>query len=221
MIEVNRLPGGKKRPSRGPRISLSLPSLGAFPKDRWVLGSGAVVVVVIAASVFLFLTTRARYAELSVAIEEAVSDSARYADLIQQNDALMARRDSIAQKVAIIQQIDGDRYVWPHILDEVARALPDYTWLTELVQVSLGEELQFRIQGRAGNTFALTRFMENLEASPFIRNVELLSTEQVVEGTGGTNRLVSAFVLEMFYEQPPPEMLETVPLFGPSSSTGP
>ena len=29
-------------------------------------------------------------------------------------------------------QIDSDRYVWPHLLDEVSRNLPSYTWLTSL-----------------------------------------------------------------------------------------
>ena len=96
--------------------------------------------------------------------------------------------------------------------------LPEYTWLQELLQVSPGEPLIFRVVGQAGNNFAVTQFMENLEASLFIRNVELVSTEQEVLATGGINRIVSRFELEAEYERPPPELLETVPLFaaGPS-----
>jgi Tfp pilus assembly protein PilN len=131
---------------------------------------------------------------------------------------LNARRDSIAQRVGIIQEIDGDRYVWPHIMDEVARALPDYTWLEDLLQTSPGEPLTFRIVGQAGNNFAVTQFMENLEGSPFVRNVELVSTEQEVLATGGINRIVNRFELEAEYERPPPELLETVPLFAPGPS---
>ncbi len=219
MIEVNLLPGGKKRVSRGPKLSFKLPSFDALPKDKWILGAAGVVIVVVGAVAFLYLTTSGRHAELEVSVEGAVADSARYADLIQQNDQMVARRDSIAQRVAIIQEIDGDRYVWPHILDEVARALPDYTWLTELLQVSAGEELQFRIVGRAGNNFAVTQFMENLEASLFIRNVDLISTEQMVD----QERIVNQFELEANFERPPPELLETVPLFEvePAETTSP
>jgi Tfp pilus assembly protein PilN len=161
-----------------------------------------------------------RTAELQVQIDEARADSARYADLIEQNESLRARGDSIAQRVQIIQQIDGDRYVWAHIMDEVARALPDYTWLTELLQVSLGNEVQFRITGRAGNTFALTQFMENLEASLFLRDVRLNSTDQIVEqlGEGRLRRAVYEFVLEVVFDRPSPEFLETVPLLGTPSS---
>lgn len=212
MIEVNLLPGGRKRVSRGLKVSLKLPSLsaGALPKDPWLLGSAAVVVAVAAAVVYLYLGVSGRQSELEVLVEEAVADSARYADLIEQNNRMRARRDSIAQRVAIIQEIDGDRYVWPHILDEVARALPDYTWLDELVQLSGGANLRFRILGKAGNNLAVTRFMENLEASVFIRGVELLSTEQVVE----EGRMVNQFHLEALFERPPADLLETVPLFG-------
>ncbi len=217
MIEVNLLPGGKKRASRGPSLSFKLPNLDAVPKDPYILGAAGVVIVVAALSGFLFLTTNGTHQELTVSLEAAVSDSARYADLIQQNDALMARRDSIAQRVAIIQEIDGDRYVWPHILDEVARALPAYTWMTELIQVAGGDPLQVRVSGRAGNNFAVTQFMENLEASFFIRNVALISTEQVTEQVGGVPRLVNQFTLEAEFESPPPELLQTVPLFEPGA----
>ncbi len=174
----------------------------------------AVVIVVVALTAFLFVTTNGAHGELTVSISEAVADSTRYADLIQANDALTARRDSIAQRVNIIQEIDADRFVWPHILDEVARALPDYTWVTELIQVQGGDPLQIRIAGRAGNNFAVTEFMESLEASFFIRNVDLISTSQVVEGLGGgVERIVNQFSLEAEFERPPVELLETIPLF--------
>ncbi len=213
MIEVNLLPGGKKRAPKGPRVSFKIPTIEALPKDPWVLGSGAVVLVLVIAAGFLYLRTNNRHEELTVGIEAAVADSAWYFDLIQQNNAIIARRDSIAQKVGIIQEIDGDRYVWPHILDAVARAVPDYTWLLEVLQVAAGDPLRFRIGGQAGNNFAVTQFMENLEASLFIRNVDLVSTEQEVVNRGGINRLVHRFALEAEYERPPPELLETVPLF--------
>jgi type IV pilus assembly protein PilN len=184
------------------------------------MGSAAVVLVAGTLGGYLYWNTSGARSDLEVRLEEERADSARYADLIQQNDALMARRDSIAQRVNIIQEIDGDRYIWPHILDEVGRALPEYIWLTAILQVSLGDELQFRVDGKAGNTFALTQFMENLEASPFIRNVDLVSTEQTVEQSadGGMRRAVYSFQLEAMFERPSVELLETVPLFDDPSS---
>jgi Tfp pilus assembly protein PilN len=214
LIEVNLLPGGRKRPGRGPSLSFKLPSVEAVPKDPWVLGSSAVVLVAVVAMAFLYLTTNGAREELTVSLDEAVADSARYADLIQQNDSLAAQMAAIAQRVDIIQEIDGDRYVWAHILDEIARALPDYTWLLEVLQVSGGDPLVIRISGRAGNNFAVTQFMENLEASFFLRNVEFVSSEQMTESVGaGLTRLINQFALDVEFERPPVELLEMVPLF--------
>lgn len=218
MIKVNLLPGGKKRAAKRSPFSFKLPTSDSVPRDFWVIGAGMLVLGLVAASVFLYFSVGGRRADLEVAIGEAVSDSARYADLIAQNDAYLARRDSIAQRVAIIQEIDGDRYTWAHVMDEVARALPEYTWLDQIIQVSLGQELQIRIEGKVGNTFALTQFMTNLERSSFLRGVDLISTDQVVDGSTGANRVVNNFVLEFFYDTPPSELLETVPLFDPVTS---
>lgn len=218
MIEVNLLPGGRKKSRSGPRFSLSIPDLkGGIPNmDPFLAGAVAAVVVALVGMAFLFVRTGGKE-ELELAVQAAVSDSARFADVIQQTQALQARRDSIAQRVAIIQDIDGVRYVWPHLLDEVARALPDFTWLTSFVQMTPGPPLEFLLEGRAANNFALTRFMENLEASPFITGVTLVSTAQIVESSDeGGDRLIYEFSLEARREDPPPEVLQTVPLFGQS-----
>lgn len=209
MIEVNLRPGGRKRPSRRPSFKLPIPAFKGLPADKWVLGVIAYGLVAVGAAAYLWLGAGGRLEELEVQVEEAVRDSTRYADLIAKAERARARRDSIAQRVAIIQEIDAHRYLWPHVMDEVSAALPDYTWLIEVIQVEAGEELRFRIRGKTGNNFALTRIMRNLEASPFIRNVTLITTQQVAEG----DRVVSEFSLEASYESPPPELLETVPLF--------
>ena len=35
-------------------------------------------------------------------------------------------------QIGVIRTVDGDRYVWPHLLDEVTKALPAYTWLVDM-----------------------------------------------------------------------------------------
>jgi Tfp pilus assembly protein PilN len=151
-----------------------------------------------------------RQADVQVELADALQDSANYADLIERNATLTARRDSIAQKVNIIQEIDALRYVWPHLLDELARALPEYTWLTQVIQVSVGDAVEFQVRGRAGNNRALTTFWRQLQESPFIRSVQLVQTEQVVESSG---QLVYAFQLDCVYSAPPLDLVETIPLF--------
>jgi Tfp pilus assembly protein PilN len=218
LIKVNLLPGGKRGASKSPRKRLPLPTISGLGGDKWLNGTIVLAALGLGAAGYVFVTMNTEREDLDVAIEAEVADSSRYADIVQRNEALVARRDSIAQRVAIIQDIDQGRYVWPHLMDEVARALPDYTWLSGIVQIggTTINQPDFRIRGRSGNNFALTRFMENLEASMFIRDVQLITTEQVVEQEEGLSgvRTVHDFTLEAAYELPPPELIETVPLLG-------
>lgn len=217
MIEVNLLPGGKKRRrSKGGRgggggflQKLSLPSLRAT--DAYSIAAVVAQVGVLGTIGWGYFALSAGQEDRQVALADALQDSSNYADLIEHNATLAARRDSIAEKVNIIQEIDALRFVWPHLLDEVARALPDYTWLTQVTQVSVGEVIEFQVHGRAGNNLALTTFMRTLQESLFVRSVSLVQTEQVFEPNGQT---VQVFQLNCVYQTPPVEFLETVSLFG-------
>ena len=220
MIEVNLLPGGAKgarkkgggggSPFGGLRIKL--PSFGGGTLDKWVLGAAAVVVLAVAGMGYLFVKLRKDRSDAQVALDAAVRDSARFSDLIARTQLLTARRDSIGVRVGIIQKIDANRYTWAHIMDEVARALPDYTWLTELAQVS-SDPITLRLTGQAGNNFALTVFMEQLEASPFLQGVTLIQSAQEFAGQGTAGQqVVQGFQLEVGYVQPPMDFLQTVPL---------
>lgn len=217
MIEINLLPGSPKRaPKRKAGLGLpafNKPSAGLPKFDRmaafivaaWVLGPVLVG--------WLYLGSGARMDQLTADIQGAQADSARYAEIRAANDILRARQDTIAQKLQIIQEIDASRFVWSHVMDEVSRALPQYTWLRTMNYVSSDAPINtpaFRIEGRAGSTFALTQFMQNLEASPFIRSVTLVTTNQVLED----NKSLYSFMLDAQFEEPPPEVIQTVPLFG-------
>jgi Tfp pilus assembly protein PilN len=217
VIEVNLLPGGKKKRARGGNRKLAIPNFANLLSDSYAIGAVLVAVGVLATLGWWYTGLTARQGEVQVALADALQDSANYADLIERNAILAARQDSIAQKVNIIQEIDALRYVWPHLLDELARALPDYTWLTQVIQVSLGDVVEFQVRGRAGNNRAMTTFWRQLQESPFIRQVNLVQTEQVLEPTG---QLVYAFQLDCVYETPPMEFLETIPLFGVGSPMG-
>jgi hypothetical protein len=182
-------------------------------RDNWSLAAGVALFLAIFGAGWLFMGVSGVAEELTVQIDGAVSDSARYAGIIERSSALQVRSDSIVSRVTVIQEIDQRRYLWPHLMDEVARALPDYTWLTRFSQVVEGEVVTFQVEGRAGTYFAMTSFMENLEASPFIEGVNLVSSTQVP--VGNSEQLVYEFVFDAIESIPPPEILETVPLFDP------
>jgi Tfp pilus assembly protein PilN len=218
MIEINLLPGsaGKRSKRRLPQFTLkrgtSKPRDGGKPSDPWMLFAVIAWILGPALVGWLFFTTSTTRSDLEIAIEGARLDSTRYAEMRAANAVLIARQDTIAQKLDIIQEIDAGRYVWAHIVDEVSRAVPQYTWLMNLHHVSTGSPMgapSFLIDGRTGNTFALTQFMQELEASPFIKNVTLILTDQIRQN----DKLLYSFALQGDYQEPTPDLIRTVPLF--------
>ncbi len=214
MIEVNLNPGATRRSARRRATSLKLPDFkGKLKIDRLILIAIAAWIVGVGALLWMNFSTQHKKAELTLDLEQARQDSAHYAVVIKANERLRARRDSIADKLQLIQDIDANRYIWAHLLDEIGRTLPDHTWLTlvsELPDTS-AHLPHFQVDGRTGNTFALTEFMKDLEASPFIHDVQLVSTS-IVKDQG---KEVHSFSLQADYEVPPADAIQTVPIFKP------
>ena len=215
---------------------MTLPKMGGDPRVM-ALGGAAFLLVILGALGF-WQTGNAR-TTLEAEIETEVTDSARLARTISLMETLDARRDTIESKIAVIRSVDGRRYVWPHLLDEVSRAVPPFTWLTKLsasdepaapatpapapppaadtskaaapaapAVPAEPEGPAFSVEGAAGSTQALTRFMKNLELSPMIRDVALVTSEQ----TSTDGRTYLKFTLEARYEQPDSSLLEIVPV---------
>lgn len=213
LIEINLAPGGSgKARARGlPAFSMpSLPSFGGA--DRNVSAMVAIAILLALALGLSLWRVGARTAAAAADIEQQVADSTRYAGTIALVESLRARQDTISQKIEVIRSVDTRRYVWPHLLDEISLAVPAYLWLAEIGSKAAADSLQvgpsFTIQGNAGSTQALTRFMKNLEESAFVRDVTLItSVQEVVEG-----RTIQRFSLEARYSAPPPSAIRTVPI---------
>ncbi len=211
MIRVNLLPRVERRPKKAADAAPTAARerrLPQFAGDPWTLGLGGVGLLVLLAAAFGLWRTGGRAEELQAQIQQEVADSARFASTIELVSTFQARQDTIQQKIEVIRGVDERRYVWPHLLDEISRALPAFTWLRELSSAGGPEGPTFSLQGNAGSTQSLTRFMKNLEDSPFIRDVTLVTSEQVTEQGATFQR----FTLEARYEQPDPALLETVPI---------
>lgn len=137
MIEVNLLPGGKKKTKKGggaPSINFAAigAAISARFKDKWLGAALLTGGLAIAAIAYLYLAQTKRAADLDDKVKKAVADSSRYAQVIRDRNRAQARRDSALIQLNIIKAIDEDRYIWPHVMEEVSRALPIYTWLTVL-----------------------------------------------------------------------------------------
>lgn len=217
MIEINLLPGSVKRTKRkfgggglsaGPLAKIKLP-----PMDKYLLIAVGMWVVGIGLILYMHLSGSARQKEVTTEMEALQRDTAQVSKLLAQNADLRGKRDTIAAKLQVIQELDAGRYDWAHILDEVSRAVPDYTWLTSITPSASGTPNTpgIKIEGRMGNAFALPKFITELENSPYLTNVALKGSGPIIEN----QKAVYTFIVEATYEVPPPDMVHTEPLFGP------
>ena len=139
MIHVNLLPGsGKKTKARGSSIGFGQLLAGALARvqDPYLLGAVAGVLVAVLAIGGMFTHQQAAMSSVDGELQVAEQDSIKYSAMIREKLRTEARRDSVVTELTLIKSIDGRRFVWAHIMDEVSRALPPYTWLTQVSQTS-------------------------------------------------------------------------------------
>jgi Tfp pilus assembly protein PilN len=221
MIKINLLPGVKRKRSGSAKDAIvgRLRDMGTMVKDPLLLVAVAAWILVAGFLAFGFISNAAKARSLEPKLEQAKDEHRRYKNLMTEKRRTETIRDSLLAQIAVIRDVDGDRYTWPHVLDEVAKALPPYTWLVDLsvsgVVASVadsadtaGVALQFQINGRTVDIQAYTRFLRQLEASPWIINVTPVQAQTVVE----KERAVTAFTIRATFAQADSAYIRTVPM---------
>jgi len=159
MIEINLVPGARKQKrSRSAAFDFGafFGNLAARIRDPYLIAAVVATVIAILAIAGMYLYQNRKESTLTDHQAKSTQDSTRYAAVIAQRRAAEAQRDSVIRQINVIRAIDGTRYVWPHILDEVSRALTPYTWLKSLVQTSavssVSPEVEAGLTGAKGKT---------------------------------------------------------------------
>jgi Tfp pilus assembly protein PilN len=253
MIEINLLPGsGKKKSGRSGGGAARKINFGALIanitqkiRDPWLISAVGTVVVSIGVVGGTYLYQESRISSLGSQEVAALADSTRFAAALKERLKADARRDTLLRRMNLIRAIDEDRYIWPHVLDEVSKALPPYTWLSSLafmgtpqgsINVAAGakpeaagdekakkkskkvdveiprDEVRIRMIGLTPDIQALTRFMRQLESSPFFADVQL-NNSQLASDQG---KDVTQFTLDVTYTRPDTSVIRRIPL----STTG-
>jgi Tfp pilus assembly protein PilN len=220
MITVNLRPG-KRRKSRGSPFNFKgmldgFRDLGTKVKDPLLLAAVASWVCVLGFLGFVYLNNVRQLYSLEPRLEQARSENRRFKAFIADKRRQETIRDSLLAQITVIRSVDGDRYIWAHLLDEVTKALPAYTWLVDLgtsaqpaaPQTPVAKTpadtttadtttpaLVFELNGRTVDIQAYTRFLRQLEASPWIKDVIPVSAQTVVEH----ERPVTAFSIRATY----------------------
>jgi Tfp pilus assembly protein PilN len=236
MITVNLRPDLKRKRARSPLRGVleSLRGLGGKVNDPLLLASVASWVVVLAWLGYVVIGTTRELNALEPQLEETRAEHKRFKAFLAEKRHQETIRDSLVAQIGVIRTVDGDRYVWPHLLDEVTKALPAYTWLVDMGFAApaapppassaattkadakrdtaavpfVSPPVAFNVNGRTVDIQAYTRFLRQLEASPWITDVTPVSAQTVVE----KERPVTAFTIRAMYRQADSAYIRTVPL---------
>jgi Tfp pilus assembly protein PilN len=235
MITVNLRPGQKRKrragnPFAGLLNGLSgLKELSAKVKDPLLMGAVGAWVFVAAGLGLIYLNQVRQLYTLEPRLEQARSEHKRFKAFLADKRRQEKIRDSLLAQITVIRSVDGDRYIWPHLLDEITKALPAYTWLVDLgftappapparpagappapavdSTVVVRPAVAFQINGRTIDIQAYTRFLRQLEASPWIVDVMPVSAQTVVE----KERPVTAFTIRASYNRADSAYIRTAP----------
>lgn len=217
MIEVNLLPGARKR--KKPAAGISLPDLSALAakvKDPLLVGAvgswvGAGVLIGL-----LYTVESRKVAAKEQELAQVKRSEQQFRALITQKQKEEQLRDSLVAELEAIRAIDRDRYNWPHILEEITKALPDYTWLRELrfIEPTAGadtlavQRIRFEIEGRTADMAGYTRFLRQLSASPWLTDIVPGATRAVVE----QDRAVFSFNVTATFKRADSAFIRTAPV---------
>lgn len=203
MIEVDLHPDRKR--GGGDRRGLALPSLGRVPgwhdarADPWHAAFLACLVLVPLVVGGLWLSVRNDRSELRTEIERVRSDSARFGGIATLGDSLAARREALRERIATVRSLDRGRFVWPHLMDELSRALPDGAWLTAVTTESPLPDLRVQIEGRARAPLVITGYVRALQTSPHVGDVDIRGSRRIALDRGYAH----SFTLLVAYRSPP------------------
>ena len=229
MITVNLRPDLKRKRARQLAKGLmdartGCASWAAKVKDPLLVAVGELGVRARLAR-FRLISARARELNaLEPQLEQSRRREPRFKAFLAEKRHQETIRDSLVAQITVIRGVDGDRYVWPHLLDEVTKALaglhlaggprprpplgpglspprptrpasvPSLTVPT--APRSSPSPWPFQVNGRTVDIQAYTRFLRQLEASPWITDVTPVSAQTVVE----KERPVTAFTIRATYQ---------------------
>jgi Tfp pilus assembly protein PilN len=240
MITVNLRPNLKRKRAGSPfqGVMQGVRGLGSKIKDPLLLLAVASWVGVLGWLGFVVLGTSRDLSALEPQLESTRAENKRFKAFLTEKRHQETIRDSLVAQIAVIRHVDGDRYVWSHVLDEVTKALPAYTWLIDVGTAAAAATpgtppapsaatpashkaadsaanappapsvIQFEVNGRTVDIQAYTRFLRQLEASPWVTDVTPVSAMTVVE----KERPVTAFTIRATYKQADSAYIRTVPL---------
>ena len=185
MIRINLLTAERK--------TAKAASKGFEPGQKMMVLGSLILILAVAALGWRYWALGQAAAKLEADIEAARREESRLQEILRQVKEFEARKTLLQARLDLIDALRKGQNAPVHMVDQVSRALPDMTWLTNMQQAPDGYTLT--IQGRCLTLTSLSDFIGNLEGSRyFIRPVEIVESS-VIAGDGRTTPDLISFTI--------------------------
>lgn len=170
MIEVNLIPEEERKKVR--RVRVARPRIGIPGLDMFL----SITLLLISAGA-LFFMNRGTTIQIN-SLDDKITDARKELRELEREKKLVEdiqqRQNELNKWVSLVQDLNKDRALAIHIMDELNRLKPDYMWF-----VSFEENAgNFKIEGKTFSNLIISNFMVRLRESPYFTNIQL---QEVIE----------------------------------------
>ena len=165
MIKINLLPTKKKPPKK------------VIDLQQQVILAVLLLVLVVIAMGYYWKTQSDRIAMLENEKAAAERQIAAQDDMLKEVKNVEEERKKVSEKIEIIEKLKKNQAGPVRLLDAVSNALPKGVIISSLAE----SNNSVNIDGDAFTNEDVVRFIDNLKASPLLKDVMLLETSQTTQ----------------------------------------
>ncbi len=176
MIKINLVREGRAVRGAGAAPAAAAASaMGAAPANinNILVGAIAVLGLLLAAGYWFWNNRELKQKQELAAQREA--EAQKLEAIIKEVDDYQRRKDSLQQRIDLINQLKQNQKGPVRIMDQISRDLPDLVWLDSL-EISSGK---VTLAGRGLNANAIALFIENIKNDPYFEEPSVGAMSQI------------------------------------------
>jgi len=139
-----------------------------------VLIVACLVVGVLAALAYWYINRRELKQQEELAAQRT-AEAQKLESIIKEVDDYQKRKDSLQQRIDLINQLKQNQKGPVRVMDQISRDLPDLVWLDSL-DITAG---RVTLAGRGLNPNAIALFIENVKNDPYFEEPQVGAVTQI------------------------------------------
>ena len=184
MIRINLLPQEARKRTRRSGPGLKIDKARVIPV--------VVLLAVVLSCTSTMMLQGARLTTLERDVAEARAESEQYKRTIALIDEMVSKERELNRRLNLVEQLDRNRFKTVRVLDEVARRVPRYMWLTSMKNLT-ADRVAF--DGYAFSNLVVSDLMTELDKSALFEDTELTVVKRKeVDGQNAVNFTVTSTV---------------------------